>query len=94
MIEPHQCRLDEFEKLDEPRDTLHRGYLDTEQGNKDKINGDECKWIPRQACGKIEQMIEFCNNNKIDVAMLSETNGKWTTRTADKMSSRMKELGR
>ena len=43
---------------------------------------------------KIDQMIAFCKNNKIDVAMLSETNGKWTTRTTDTMSSKMKKLGR
>ena len=43
---------------------------------------------------KIDQMIEFCNNNKICVAMLSETNVKRKTRTADMMSSKMKELGR
>ena len=36
-------------------------------------------------------MIEFCKNSKIDVAMLSETNIKCTTRTIDAMSSKMKE---
>ena len=43
---------------------------------------------------KIDQMIEFCKNNKIDVAMLSETSGKWKTRTTDIMSSKINELGR
>ena len=39
---------------------------------------------------KIEQMIEFCKNNKIDVVILSEINRKWTTRTTHIMSSKMK----
>ena len=33
---------------------------------------------------KIDQMIEFCKNDKIDTARLSETNGKFTTRTTEK----------
>ena len=43
---------------------------------------------------KIDQMIEFCKINKIDVAILSETNGKWITRTTDIMNSKVKELRR
>ena len=43
---------------------------------------------------KIDQMIECFKHNKIDIAMLSETNWKWTTRTTDTMSSKMKEFGR
>ena len=39
-------------------------------------------------------MIEFCKINKIDVAMLSKTNGKWIIRTTDIMSSKVKELRR
>ena len=43
---------------------------------------------------KIDQMIEFCKINKIDVAILSETNEKWITRTTDIMNSKVKELRR
>ena len=43
---------------------------------------------------KIDQMIEFCKNNKIDITMMSKTNGKWTARTTDIMNSKMKEQGR
>ena len=39
-------------------------------------------------------MTEFCVKNQIDLVMLSETNGKWTTRTTDATSSKMKVLGR
>ena len=39
-------------------------------------------------------MIEFCDNNKIDIAMKSETNCRWTTRTAYLMSYEMKALWR
>ena len=39
---------------------------------------------------KIDQLIDFCKNNKIDAAMTSETNCKQATRTKDMMSSKMK----
>ena len=42
---------------------------------------------------KIDQIIEFCKNNEIDIAMISETNCKWTTRTKDLMSYKIKSLG-
>ena len=42
---------------------------------------------------KIDQMIKFCKNKKIDVAITSEKNCKWTTRTKDTMSHKIKVLG-
>ena len=41
---------------------------------------------------KIDQMIEFCKNNEIDIVMMSKTNCKWTSRTKDLMSYKMKAL--
>ena len=46
--------------------------------------------LEKKTFRKIDQMIEFCKNKKIDVAILSETNGKWKTRTTDAMSSKIK----
>ena len=43
---------------------------------------------------KIDQVIDFCKNNKVGMVMASKTNCKWETRTKDLMSSKMKTLGR
>ena len=48
----------------------------------------------RKNAENIDQMIEFCKNNRIDIVMISEMNFKWTTRTKDLMSYKMKALGR
>ena len=95
MSELHQTRLEEFDNINEHHEIVYRGYIDIEKRETNtrmllmNVNGLRCKHEE-----KIDQMKEFCKNNKIDVAMLSKTNGKWTTRTTDVMSAKMKELGR
>ena len=39
---------------------------------------------------KIDQMTRFCKENQIDTLMLRIKNGKWTPKTTDVMSSKMK----
>ena len=94
MIETNQSRLYDFDDLNEHGETLHRGCLDENIVTNTimmVMNANGCR---DQHVEKIDQIIECCKNKKVKVAMLSKTNGKWTTRTTDAMSSKMKELGR
>ena len=95
MIEPIQTRVDEFDSTRENREIVHRGHINAEKRETStrimSINANSFSYKNEE---KIDQMIDFCKNNKIDIVMISETNCKWTTRTKDLMSSKMKTLGR
>ena len=43
---------------------------------------------------KIIQLVEFCEKNKVDVVILTETNVKWNIVTTSKMDRMFDELGR
>ena len=43
---------------------------------------------------KMEQFKEFVMQKKVDIALLTETNMKWTTDITDKMSYHLQEFGR
>ena len=89
MIEPNQSRLDRFDNLNKNRETFYRAHLDAEKRITSTrtmlmhANGFRDKHVEN-----INQMIEFCKVNKIEVAMLNETNWKCATRTIDAMSSK------
>ena len=90
IIEPNQSKLDEFDNLKQHREILHRGYLDEKKNKKTRIISMNENGFRNKHAEKIDQMIEFCKNNKIDAAMLSKTNGKQTKRTIDAMTSKKK----
>ena len=88
MIERNQSRLCYFENATEYREISHGGCLETE---KEKQTQEWWRWTQVDSEPTMKKkIIQFCKNNKIHAAMLSETNGKCRTRTADTMSSKMK----
>ena len=95
MIEPIQTRVDEFDSTRENREIVHRGHINAEKRETStiimSINASSFSYKNEE---KIDQMIDFCKNNKVDIVMISETNCKWKTRTKDLMSSKMKTLGK
>ena len=95
MIEPIQTRVDEFDSTRENREIVHRGYINAEKRETNiRIMSTNANSFSCENEEKIDQMIDFCKNNKIDVVIISETNCKWTTTAKDTMSSKMKTLGR
>ena len=43
---------------------------------------------------KVIQLIDYIKRNSVDIALLTETNTKWTTNVVDRIRSKVKELGR
>ena len=87
MKEPIQTRVDEFDSTGKNRETVYRGCMNAEKRDVNtrimamNANSFSCK-IEEQ----IDQMIEFCKNDKICIVMASETNCKQVTRRKDLMS--------
>ena len=77
MVEPNQTRLDEFDNMNEHHEIFYRGCLDAEKSlTKKRMTAMNANRFRCQHEEKINGMIEFYNNNKIDAVMLSKTNGK------------------
>ena len=75
MIELIQTILDEFDSTDENRQIVHRGCISAEKRDTNTrilvINANSFSCTHEE---KIDKMIDFCKNNKIDIVMISETN--------------------
>ena len=95
MLELIQTRVDEFDSTCESCEIAHRGCTNAEKRDTNTIimtsNANSFSYKMRKRSIKWSNIEK---NNKIDIAMASKTSWKWTIRTKDATSCKMKVLGR
>ena len=76
-MEPVQTRVNEFDSTHENQETMRRGHVDAEKRETNaRIVPTNANSFSHENEEKIDQMIDFCNINKIGMTMTSETNYK------------------
>jgi len=92
--EGNQNRIDTYQtKID--RSIKNKGYIKKEKNDQTtRIISTNVNGLRPDQNEKINQFIEFMIQNKVNIALLTETNTKWSTDVIDKIDRKLQELGR